>query len=87
MKVIEELKVSAESSLGYSGWTTIGTIAKVIDEFRLDGGVKVGKVVDVTGSEVPLANIRMNITKISKDHGLKILTRSRDGMLAIYIVE
>ena len=83
MKLIDEIAVSGDTALGYREWTVIGAIAKALDGLKSGDGVLVGKVVDVTGKELPLENIRMNLSKIAKDNGFKVFTRKKGEHLMI----
>ena len=86
MKVLDEVKASGSSAFGYREWTVIGAMAKVIDELESGGRVLIGKVVDVTGHELPLPSIRMAISKIASDQGLNVFTRKKGEYLMIGLV-
>lgn len=83
MKFLGEVKVGAVSGLNYREWTVIGIVAKIISELEYGEPVLVSKIIDLSGCEVSMANIRAAIASIRRDRGISIFTRKKGEHLMI----
>lgn len=81
------LQAGQAAGYEYRAGTVIGAIAWAVEECASTGGglMMLKEVVDCFGEVVPVANVRMSLSKIAKENGLHINTKLDGGNLVVSV--